>query len=371
MKILHIIQCTNLGGMERVALSITKGLQDRGHPCRWVSLNPLGGLKPLLEQSNIPSLGLPYRGPWGALSFPAMRRAFRSEPRDAVIMTGPNLTAMLALGRRQGEPRMLAVHFHHTGVKPRWQWRAIYALALSRFQVITFPSDFIRREAEEIYPPVAAISKTVRNPVEVPPLPSRAERFAARERLGIPRDVAVIGNAGWLIPRKRFNVYLRVAAQVAAGIPEAIFLIAGDGPERQPLERLAQELGIEHRVRWMGWQTDLTDFYRALDVLLFNSDWDAFPTTPLEAMSYAVPVVASLLHGGLGEIISSPAHGFLLGRHDVTVLAEQVKRLLAAPEPVATGGRQRIREMLSPERCISQTLDELTRANGILLTAKL
>jgi glycosyltransferase involved in cell wall biosynthesis len=362
LRILHIIQCTNLAGMERVALSITKGLLERGHQCRWVSLNPLGDLKPLLDQAKVPCLGLPYRGPWGALSLPAMRRAFRSEPRDAVIMTGPNLSAMVALGRHQGEPRMLAVHFHHTGVKPRWQWRAIYRLAVSRFRVITFPSDFIRREAEEIYPPVAAISRTLRNPVAVPPLPSPEQRLAARERLGIPRDVPVIGNAGWLIPRKRFDIFLRVAARVAASIPEAVFLIAGDGPERQPLQRLAQELGIEHRVRWMGWQTDLTDSYLAIDVLLFNSDWDAFPTTPLEAMSYAIPVVASVIHGGLGEVISSPADGFLLGRHDVPALAAQVERYIAAPQPVAMAGRERIHQFLDPEICISETAEALTAA---------
>lgn len=359
MRILHIIQCTNLGGMERVALSITKGLQQRGHRCRWVSLNPIGGLGPLLKDAEIPCVGLRYRGPWGALGVPQMRRAFRSEPYGAVIMTGPNLSAMLALGGCVGEPRILAVHYHHTGVKPLWEWRVIYAAAVRRFDVVTFPSDFIRREAEGIYPPVARISRTIRNPIVVPPLPSHEERSAARERLGIPGGVPVIGNAGWLIPRKRFDIFIRVAASLAPRFPEAIFLIAGDGPERPRLEQLAHELDIEQRIRWLGWQTDLKDFYLALDVLLFNSDWDAFGGTPVEAMSYAIPVVASVLHGGLGEVISSEAYGCLLQRHDVSALADCVKRFVAAPDPVGRAGRERVVGMLNPWTCTARIMEEL------------
>ncbi|MGD0126388.1 MAG: glycosyltransferase [Terriglobia bacterium] len=360
MRILHIIQCTNLGGMEHVALTTTKALQARGHPCRWVSLNPLGDLKPLLDEAKLPCVGLPYLGPWGVLSVPVMRKAFQAEPRDAVIMTGTNFSAMLALGSRRAEPRMLCVHYHHQGVKPRWQWRTIYAEARRCFQVVTFPSEFIRREALEIYPSIAPIAKIIRYPVEIPPLPSPEERLAARQRLGIPPDAPVIGNAGWLTARKRFDVFLYVAARVAACLPKAVFVIAGDGPERAYLGRLAQQLGIAQRIRWMGWLSDLRDFYFALDVLQFNSDWDASPTTPLQAMSYGIPVVASVLNGGLGEIVSSPAYGVHLQQHDVPALAEQVMRLVAEPQPVGSCGRERIREFLNPETCFAQTLEALT-----------
>ena len=364
MRILHIIQCTNLGGMEHAALSITKGLQQRGHPCRWVSLNPLGDLKPLLDEAHVPSLGLPYRGPWGALGLPAMRRAFRAEPRDAVIMTGTNFSAMLALGSRRGEPRILCVHYHHTGVKPRWQWRLIYALARRRFRVITFPSDFVRREAEEIYPPIAAISKTIRTPLCLPPLPSLCEKSAARERLGIPRDVPVIGNAGWLIPRKRFDIFLRVAARVTACLPRALFVVAGDGPDRADLERLARELGVAQKVKWIGWQTDLNDFYCALDVLLFNSDWDAMPTTPVEAIGYGVPVVASLLQGGLREVVEPGSHLFLCSQHDVECLAEKLLFVLAHPEEarnMTMAGRRRLLEVMPVEQLVTTIEGDLGR----------
>src|SRR5581483_10576503 len=76
---------------------------------------------------------------------------------------------------------------------------------------------------------------------------------------------------------------------------KTVFAIAGDGPERASLESLARETGISKSVRWLGWLKDMTSFYQALDVLQFNSDWDALGLTPVEAMSFGIPVVCSVL----------------------------------------------------------------------------
>jgi glycosyltransferase involved in cell wall biosynthesis len=256
------------------------------------------------------------------------------------------------------------VHYHHTGVKPRWQWRLIYALARSRFHIITFTSDFVRREAEEIYPPIAAISKTIRTPLRLPPLPSLCEKFAARQRLGIAPDVPVIGNAAWLIPRKRFDIFLRVAARLAASRPQALFVVAGDGPNRTHLERLARELGVAQQVKWIGWQTDLKDFYCALDVLLFNSDWDAMGRTPIEAIGYGVPVVASIVHGGLQEVLEPGTHVFLCSQHDVECLAEKLLSVLAHPEEareMTNIGRRHLLEINPFEQLVTTIEGDLGR----------
>ena len=155
MRIINVIQCTNLGGMERASLRLMTGLKQRGHCCEILSLNPLGPLGPLLSEAGIPAAGLSYRGPWGLLSTLALRCALKNCSADALIVTGHNLMAMLAIGDICKGRRFLAIHFHHAGVKPFWQWRLIYAAACYQFQTVTFVSDFIRREAEAIYPPIA------------------------------------------------------------------------------------------------------------------------------------------------------------------------------------------------------------------------
>jgi glycosyltransferase involved in cell wall biosynthesis len=355
MRILNLIQCTELGGMEQSSLRIMLGLQARGHRFEVVSTNPVGRLGPLLEKHGIPAEGVPFRGRAGWRSHLCLRAAVRRHPADAVLMTGPTVTGMLALPAA-GRPRqVLNVQYHHTGEKRPWSWRALYTLALSRFSAIAFVSDFIRAEAEALCPGVAAVAHTVRNPIILPPLPDATDHRAARAELGLPTDAPVVGNAGWLIPRKRFDVFLRVAARIRQAVPDAVFAIAGDGPERANLEALASELGVSAAVRWLGWRPDLASLYQALDLLVFDTDWDAFPTTPLEAMSYAVPVVASSAHGGLTETITDARYGVLLSTHDDAALAAAAIALLRDPgaaRRLGEAGRDRVASLCALETTV-------------------
>lgn len=357
MKILNLIQCANLGGMEQASLRLMRGLQARGHDLQLLSLNSIGGLGPLLVAAGIPHEGLPYAGKGGWRILSRLRQRLKESRPDALMMTGHHLLAMTALGQVAKGRRILSIHFHHGGVKADWQWRFIYRLACSRFQAITFPADFIRAEAERIHPPVARLAHTIRYPLYLPELPTAEQKQAARKRLGLPADVPVVGNAGWLIPRKRFDVFLRTAAVIAARCPEAHFVIAGDGEERARLEALADSLKLTKRLIWTGWVQDMQTFYRSLDVLLFNSDWDAMGLTPLEAITHGVPLVASVLNGGLKEVISSPDWGVLLDRHDPEALAAAVVDRLQHPAiaaKISQAAREHVRLLSDPENIAIQ-----------------
>ncbi|WP_172965223.1 glycosyltransferase [Candidatus Thiodictyon syntrophicum] len=346
MRVLNLIQCTNLGGMEVASLRLMRGLMQRGHRVELLSLHPLGALAPLLAASGIAAEGLTYRGTWGWRSLGAVRAAIARHDHDALLMTGHNLIAMLALDRDPARRRVLAIHYHHLGVKPRWQWRLIYSMALARFDAITFPSDFVCTEAQAIQSGIARIAHTVRNPIDLPPLPDARDKMIARAHFRLPPGAVVIGNAGHLIARKRFDVFLDVAARVSATRDGCYFLIAGDGELRGTLEAQASRLGIGQQVVWAGRLPDLASFYSALDVLLFNSDQDALGMTPLEAMSYGVPVVASSLYGGLKEVIRERAHGILLDRHDTDALAAAVIECLrTGPDRPGHLARARVSEL--------------------------
>lgn len=367
MKIINIMQCTNLGGMEQSALRLMIGLQEQGHLCEVISLNKVGPLGPLLAQQGIPFTGLSYQGKGGWRSFPKLWRTLRTVKADALIMTGHNLLAMLALGNLCREKRLLAIHFHHTGVKQPWQWRMIYRVALRRFRAITFPSEFVRKEAEALYPQINSVSHLVRNPIVIPKLTTLEDKLEARISLSLPDGVPIIGNAGWLIPRKRFDVFLRVAAKVVKVVPNAIFLIAGDGEDRSRLESLAVQLEIGDRVKWLGWQQNLRTFFQSIDVFLFNSDWDAMGLSPLEAMSYGVPLVASVQQGGLKEIVTNDEYGYLISSHDVDALANMIIFYLQNPQDakrVALLGRERVRSVSSTDKLTEQVLTLLNAENG-------
>ena len=347
------MQCANLGGMEQASLQLMKALQRRGHRLSVLSLNPLGDLRPLLLKSGIPAEGLSYRGKGGWRSWPELRRRLKATGAEALLMTGHHLLAMLGVGEEWEGQKVLTIHFHHAGVKPIWQWRMIYRIASARFRSITFPCDFIRHEAEKIYPAIKNLSQTIFYPLSLPELPTDAERTAVRKALGLPSGVPVVGNAGWLISRKRWDVYLRVAQLILRDRPDTLFLVAGDGPERESLEKLASELGISDAVRWLGWQQNMSRIYTALDVMLFNSDWDAVGMTPLEAMSYGLPVVASIIHGGLTEIVGKDCGAVIIDSHDTKLLAASIDSFLDSPvksQEAGLAGRNCVRRHCDPDK---------------------
>jgi glycosyltransferase involved in cell wall biosynthesis len=218
------------------------------------------------------------------------------------------------------------------------------------------------KEAISVAPFLKDKARMISTPVEShEPFPT-TESEAARKTLGIQEGEFVIGNAGWLIHRKRWDVFLDTCAEVAKKHDRIRLLIAGDGPERASLESRAKELGIFKKIIWMGWQSDLTKFLQSIDLMLFNSDWDAQPRTPLEAMSYAIPVVASIVSGGTREVITDDSVGILIDRHDVGALASNILKLIHAPElrnSIGNAGLHRIRDYGSPPNHALMTLEAL------------
>jgi glycosyltransferase involved in cell wall biosynthesis len=362
MRIVNVIQCTNLGGMEQASLRLMKALMARGHELSIISLNPIAGLGPLLKEAGIPAVGLDYSRCGKIGAFFDLRRALQAESADALIMTGHNFAASLALGDAGRGRRLLACHYHHEGVMPPWRWRLIYRIARARFQSITFPSDTVRWEAEAIAPFISPVARTIRNPLP-PPTVDPSLRVAFRAGLGVGPATPLIGNAGWLIQRKRFDIFLDTAAEILKLQPHAHFAVAGDGELRSALEAQAARLGIASRLAWLGWLRDLDPFYAALDVLLFNTDWDTFPTTPVEAMSRAIPVVASSIQGGLPELLDDET-GWLLDRHDPAALAKAAITALG-PEGRARGSRARGRvTTMSDPATIAAQIEELLIGAG-------
>lgn len=336
MKFLNIIQCSNLAGMERASLRLMQSMQDRGHEFELVSLHPLGGLAGELTKSGVPSKGLRYFGPLGISVILQLLKILRTSDYEQIIMTGPHLCAMIAMKLAGRRGAFLAVHFHHAGVKSNRSWRVIYRMALDRFDWITFPSDFVRNEACTILPALRDRSVTIRYPHEPPPEIDQNERLLARQRLGLGMDDFIVGNAGWLITRKRFDVFIKVAAKVLSTRPNAGFVIAGGGEEEESLKALAKEFGINDQIHWLGWLTDLSDFYASLDAMLFNADWDTLPVTPQEAVAHGIPLVASLVNGGLREVFDDRLSEKILHEHNIELLANQLLEIADNPEAAAT-----------------------------------
>jgi glycosyltransferase involved in cell wall biosynthesis len=147
-------------------------------------------------------------------------------------------------------------------------------------------------------------------------------------RLLSPRPVAVF--AGRLVPEKGVDILLRAFAIVAAKIPEARLLIAGEGPERDHLQGLARNLGIAKEVSFIGFipREQMKDRFAHAWVQVVPSRWaEPFGLVAVEAMMSGIAVIASSI-GGLGEIVDDARTGFLVSPEDSHALAEKLVDLL-------------------------------------------
>ena len=154
-------------------------------------------------------------------------------------------------------------------------------------------------------------------------------------------------------PVKRPADCVRVLAKVVADLDAELWMV-GDGPERGPVERLAHELGVKPRVRFMGKQDHVERLLPQTDVLLLPSEHEAFGLAALEAMACGVVPVATRT-GGVGELITHGEDGYLEAVSDVDAMAARVRELFADPvrrRAMAAAARHTAQKRFSTELII-------------------
>ncbi|MCR8641080.1 glycosyltransferase family 4 protein [Paenibacillus sp. N1-5-1-14] len=107
--------------------------------------------------------------------------------------------------------------------------------------------------------------------------------------------------------------------------------LVGEGPLKTEMVKLAQELKLDHQVRFLGECKDVPRMLTQAQIFLLISNWEGLPISILEAMRAGLPVVASDV-GGVCETVEDQSNGFLIPRGNVNVLAERIRELIESPE---------------------------------------
>jgi len=166
----------------------------------------------------------------------------------------------------------------------------------------------------------------------------RAQRDAARERLGIAREAFVISLAGVLRPRKGQHVLIDAFAQLAADFPHAVLFLAGDGSEMDKLRQQVERLSLGDRVRLPGRVSPVHDVYASSDVFTMPSFHEGLCNACLEASFAELPQVVSTA-GGNGEIVVEGETGFVVPKGDAAALCAALRRYLEDPGLAVAHGK--------------------------------
>ena len=157
------------------------------------------------------------------------------------------------------------------------------------------------------------------------------DKKRAREKIGIRSDAFVVTFSGRLVQRKRVDILLHAVAEVVSRGNELRVLILGHGEMRSKLEQMAAELGIEGRVSFTSFVTNILDYLHASDLFIFPSVKEGMPNALLEAMACGLPVIATRI-GGVVDVIRDRDNGLLVSPGNAGELRDALLLLLESPE---------------------------------------
>ncbi|WP_104204682.1 glycosyltransferase [Billgrantia saliphila] len=188
-----------------------------------------------------------------------------------------------------------------------------------------------------------------------------------RERLGLPHDAYVIGHLGRLAREKNLLFLAESVGLALERLPEAHFLVVGDGDARAAMREIAERRGIAGRVHFTGnlQGQALVDAYHAMDVFAFASHSETQGMVIAEAMATGLPVVA-VDAPGVREMIVDERNGRLLADDDVEAMARALVALSDAERrrPMAASAR-RMAENVDESRCAERCLAVYRRAIAV------
>ncbi len=200
------------------------------------------------------------------------------------------------------------------------------------------------------------------------------ETFRFRERgTGRKPGPVRLFTVARLVEKKGIEYALRAVARIRAEHPDLVYEIIGDGPLREPLERLAGELGVADVVAFRGAQPqDVVrqafhdaDLFLLPSVVAGDGDQEGLPNVLMEASSSGLPIL-STWHSGIPEIVLDGESGFLVPERDAEALAARLVELLCAPESWSRMGRagRRHVEAEFDIRALNRRLREIYREIG-------
>lgn len=371
-KVLYVIDNLEFGGGERGFAQLAGALRDRYEIL--FACSPGGLLGTRLEQLGIPIRSLDFRRQLSLARILRLAAIIRQERVRLVHSMGAraDFAARIA-GRLAGSPvivsttAMFVEGYEVSPVK-----RALYRTG-NRFTErlcdgFIAVSEAVRKILVEDHRIPAAKVTRIYNGVELDAFqPGSRDRVQLKRDLGLDPEAPLVGTIGRMVPQKAHDVFLQAASLVAQAVPDAQFLIVGDGPLRSTLERLRKELGLRS-CRFGGFREDIPEALSIMSVFVLSSVLEGLPRVLLEALALARPVVATRIPG-VTEIVQHGFTGLLVPPRDAVTLAHAITWLLNDQKLAGRLG-QAGRKVVEERFALSRTVEEVDRFYAALLEKK-
>jgi glycosyltransferase involved in cell wall biosynthesis len=335
-RVLHLIDSFHQGGTERQAVQLVRLLHETGrYDLHVACLNADGVLREEIERLGIePIETFPLAGfhrpstAWQLRRFIALLGRLRIDLLHAHDFY-TNIFGM-AGGAAAGVKARIASRRETDPGRTRAQ-RFVERRAFDAAHAVVVNADAIKRDLV-LHGIEPAKIHTVYNGIDVtrlqaPPMATRAATLAALGVAASPDHLFVTILANLRLALKDHPTFLRAARRIRDAVPQARFIVAGEGALLEPMRQLAGELGIGEDVFFTGPCHHVPELLSVSDVCVLSSVSEGFPNVIVEYMAARRPVVCTDV-GGAGEAIVEGATGFLVAPGDAQAMALRVADLL-------------------------------------------
>jgi glycosyltransferase involved in cell wall biosynthesis len=361
-RVLHLVDSFDQGGTERQAVQLARLLHQTGrYDVKVAALSGRGVLREEVERLGLGPVGefplIRFHHPSTASQLRRFAHLLRAGKFDLVHAHDfyTNIFGMAAATLARVPVRIASRRETDPGRTNAQRWVERLAFGCAHAVVVNagaIGEDLVAHgvSARKIY--------TVYNGVDCerfdqPPAASRGDRLAA---LGIhegrPRlFVTIVANLRLAL--KDHSTFLRAARQVIAAVPDAGFIIAGEGALLEPMRQLATELGLADDVFFTGRCQAVPELLSISDVCVLSSRSEGFPNAIVEYMAARRPVVATAV-GGTREAVLDGETGYVVPPGEPEMMAERIVSLLRDPARRAAMGARGREIAVARFSCASQ-----------------
>ncbi|MBN2089692.1 glycosyltransferase [candidate division KSB1 bacterium] len=198
--------------------------------------------------------------------------------------------------------------------------------------------------------------QTIYNGVQIPGENQKLDIATLRSKLGLAPNDFVIGTIGRTEPVKDYTSLIRMSAPVLQKYRNVKLMIVGDGSQRTELEKLTKDLGVNTQTIFTGYQKEVSNFLRLINLFALTSVSEGISNVLLEAMATSIPVLATEV-GGNPEIVRHNQTGFLIPRPNLNQITEKIELLINNPElakDLGQNGRKWVEEKFTIEKMVSE-----------------
>ena len=160
-----------------------------------------------------------------------------------------------------------------------------------------------------------------------------------RQELGLEPDIPLIGTIAILRRKKGHHILLDAIPLILQKIPEAVFVFAGDGPQKENILNKIHTSGLSDKVFMLGLRRDIPEILKSIDLFVLPTLQEALGTSFIEAMAMEKPVIGTDV-GGVGEVVRDGINGYLVEPNNPSALADAVIKILENRERAMAMGME-------------------------------